>query len=105
MLDDEELVTIMEQLTGIAEEKPFECIGTIDEVNLVLSELARKLKGLSYPALLDIYIQSDQYKPIGDKIFSDSLKLERGANDDDFLEKEEKEHLARLLENVRKNYP
>ena len=33
MLEDETMQPIMEQLVGIQEEKPFECVGSRDEIN------------------------------------------------------------------------
>ena len=37
MLDDPEMRTFFEQLTGHTASKPFECVGTISEVNTALA--------------------------------------------------------------------
>lgn len=37
LLDKPSLITYFDELTGIAENKPFECVGTIDEVNQALT--------------------------------------------------------------------
>jgi UDP-N-acetyl-alpha-D-muramoyl-L-alanyl-L-glutamate epimerase len=46
LLDKKELLPYFEELTGIADQKPFECVGTIDEVNeaiqLVINQLEDK---------------------------------------------------------------
>jgi hypothetical protein len=36
LLDDDELIPLLDQLSGLAEEKPFECVGTVKEVNIAL---------------------------------------------------------------------
>ena len=36
LLDNWEMKTYFDELTGIAEVKPFECVGTVDEVNQAL---------------------------------------------------------------------
>lgn len=41
LLDKPSLVTYFEELTGMAEVKPFECVGTIDEVNRALAMLGK----------------------------------------------------------------
>ncbi len=55
LLEDERLIPILEQLCGIAEEKPFECIGTIDEVNAAIHDLIQKDNTGDLPALLKHY--------------------------------------------------
>ena len=51
MLNDDSLTPLFDQLTGIADEKPFECVGTIDEVNTALGMAAQTWQK-PYPALL-----------------------------------------------------
>ena len=55
LLDDLSMQGYFDELAGISENKPFECIGTIDEVNLSLQLIAKKRKLL--PALLKHYEQ------------------------------------------------
>jgi hypothetical protein len=62
LLDDASLETIMLQFTGAAEEKPFDCIGTIEEVNVALCTLAAKLGPEEHPVLLRKYLQTAEYE-------------------------------------------
>ena len=52
MLDDMSLRTEFLQLTGHAETKPFECVGTVSEVNAALSMAIERWYPASRPALL-----------------------------------------------------
>ena len=52
MLDDMTLRTEFLQLTGHAETKPFECVGTVSEVNAALSMAIERWYPVSRPALL-----------------------------------------------------
>ena len=52
MLDDMSLRTEYLQLTGHAETKPFECVGTVSEVNAALSMAIERWYPISRPALL-----------------------------------------------------
>ncbi len=54
LLDDPSLIDYFNELTGMSPVKPFECVGTIEEVNLALSKTIQKLKG-PLPYLLDNY--------------------------------------------------
>ena len=44
LLDKPSLAPYFDELTGFAEEKPFECVGTIDEVNQAMSLIAENRK-------------------------------------------------------------
>jgi UDP-N-acetyl-alpha-D-muramoyl-L-alanyl-L-glutamate epimerase len=57
LLDDPALEKTMEELSGIADIKPFECIGTIDEVNVALNEAAKMYEEDHLPILLKIFQQ------------------------------------------------
>ena len=61
LLDDPDLLPLLNDLTGVSQSKPFDCIGTIDEVNAVLVNLIRKLRGEELPALLREYKASEAY--------------------------------------------
>ncbi len=72
LLEDGELKPILEQLTGIQEEKPFECVGSRDEINtaavLTIDQIERA--GEPLPVLLSCYKASGlyrRYKPLGDR--------------------------------------
>lgn len=61
LLDKFELKPIFDKLIGIMPEKPFECVGSYNEVNAALQALLRKYKekGLPLPALLEYYGEMD----------------------------------------------
>ncbi len=52
LLDDPSLAVILEELTGTRETKPFECIGTTDEVNLALELSAGMYEPGNLPCLI-----------------------------------------------------
>ncbi|MGN0371714.1 MAG: hypothetical protein ACI4F3_02755 [Enterocloster sp.] len=71
MLEDSALRPVLEQLTGIQEEKPFECVGSRDEINTaaVLTIDRLENEGEKLPDLLAYYKESglyEQNKPAGD---------------------------------------
>ena len=75
MLEDESMKDTLEQLTGIQEEKPFECVGSRDEINtaIVLTIDRMERDGEMLPALLSYYKESglyDRYKAMGDRYSS-----------------------------------
>jgi len=55
LFEKSELVGILEELSGISENKPFECVGTIEEVNAALKEAIVKNGGRKLPFLLAHY--------------------------------------------------
>jgi UDP-N-acetyl-alpha-D-muramoyl-L-alanyl-L-glutamate epimerase len=55
ILDDASLVPVLDELTGISPEKPFECIGTVDEVNAAMAVLVRQYPSGDIPALVQHY--------------------------------------------------
>lgn len=61
MLDDSSLLYYFKQLYGEEETKPFECVGTIDDVNAALLLTIKKREG-SLPFLLVEYIKSSAFK-------------------------------------------
>jgi len=67
LLNDRQLIPLLNELTGNAETKPFDCIGTVEEVNAALVDLIKKLAAEDYPVLLKHYIETvayEQYKSI-----------------------------------------
>jgi hypothetical protein len=50
------------QLSGLAEEKPFECIGTIVEVNVALQLAVRKNAGKTLPLILRSFTETPAYQ-------------------------------------------
>ncbi len=62
LLDKQSLKPIFDQLTGISEIKPFDCVGTIEDVNLALLMTLKKNKGTTLTCLLKYYAESELYK-------------------------------------------
>ena len=60
LFGDKNLLYSFNQLIGIAETKPFECVGTIDEVNIALCETIKNESG-KLPFLLEYYSKSENF--------------------------------------------
>ena len=65
MLGDKDMLGYFTELIGQSEHKPFECVGSIDEVNLAVSLAVRKLErnGEKLPLLLEEYKKTGLYRP------------------------------------------
>ncbi len=61
LLEDETLLPTLLELTGMSEVKPFDCIGTIDEVNAALCATIRKQPDDTLPRLLEKYRESPAF--------------------------------------------
>lgn len=61
LLKKNELAPVFRDLTGLSSIKPFDCVGTIDEVNFSLCKTIEKYKG-PLPFLLEYYISSSLYE-------------------------------------------
>ena len=61
LFKDKSLRPLLDQLTGVADEKPFDCVGTVSEVNMALCETIRQRDGGELPFLLDHYKKSPAY--------------------------------------------
>jgi len=73
IFDDLELQPVFDQLTGVASEKPFDCVGTVKEVNLALCELIRQYGTCRLPRLLDYYHTLPTYRQYRDVGFHSML--------------------------------
>lgn len=64
MLDNEELLPIYKQLIGVTPEKPFECVGSRDEVNTAAVRTIRQMEqnGEPLPVLLRYYKATPLYE-------------------------------------------
>ena len=62
LLKDQGLIPILDELTGVSEIKPFECIGTTDEVNAALDHLIRRYGAEELPRLLQHHLKTIQWK-------------------------------------------
>jgi len=73
----------LKELTGIDEVKPFECVGTIDEVNAALHMFIAKHRHEKLPLLIDYYSNTTNFSH-GDATLADKILNE--FNNDHFLE-------------------
>lgn len=64
LFDDANLRHTLDELLGNTSEKPFECVGTIDEVNLAMCAAIKKYDHL--PVLLQHYVNTDKYSQYKD---------------------------------------
>ncbi|MDO5349534.1 MAG: hypothetical protein Q4E86_06290 [Lachnospiraceae bacterium] len=64
MLEDETLTGTLEQLVGIQEEKPFECVGSRSEINTAIMLTIRRmeLEGERLPVLFEYYKKTGLYE-------------------------------------------
>ncbi|MCM1162202.1 MAG: hypothetical protein NC412_13400 [Roseburia sp.] len=69
MLEDKEMIPIMEQLIGMVEEKPFECVGSREEVNTAISMTiaAMEQEKKPLPRLLAHYKETPLYTEYKEK--------------------------------------
>lgn len=77
ILENPDLLEDLKKLCGLSPEKPLECIGTLDEVNMALCEAIRKRNTL--PFLLEYYLNSSawsQYHAASFKNFTETLNEE-----------------------------
>lgn len=56
------ILPYLKDLCGINDEKPFECVGTIDEVNAALQLFLKQNVNQRLPLLLDYYSNSNQFE-------------------------------------------
>ncbi|MFH0867153.1 MAG: hypothetical protein V1904_13235 [Bacteroidota bacterium] len=82
ILDDNTLLYYFKQMYGAEETKPFECVGTIDDVNMALVMTMQKNND-AIPFLLKHYKESEEYKKYS-KV--DSSVLLKQFNSEHFLE-------------------
>jgi hypothetical protein len=78
MLNKPSLKHAFDQLTGWEEVKPFECIGTIEEVNIALCAVVEQY-GNNLPYLLQKYVKADAfklYREMGLSVFKDPVESE-----------------------------
>ena len=72
LLEDNELFPILKQLKGETEVKPFECVGTIEEVNACLA-VSNQLSAVSVGYLLNQYDEMNNLPEQFDAILKDNL--------------------------------
>lgn len=61
--NSEKMVKYFEQLIGLHDSKPFECVGSVDEINFAMCSAIRKREqeGVKLPYLLDYYMKTSAY--------------------------------------------
>lgn len=69
MVNDATMIPVMEQLVGVSDEKPFECVGSRDEVNTAICMTIKDLvaNGKELPVLFKHYMTLSQYKEFVDR--------------------------------------
>ncbi|MEI6900186.1 MAG: hypothetical protein WCL00_09925, partial [Bacteroidota bacterium] len=82
LLDDPNLVSLLDELTGISATKPFDCVGTIDEVNAALILCMNRINQGEESSLLTHYKKSIAYQKF---ISSDPVSLLNRINSEHFL--------------------
>jgi len=82
----------LRELTGLVNVKPFECVGTVDEVNASLQQTIALLDFADMPLLLDYYYHSTAYSSLAPGQFEKML-----------LEFESGHNLEPRFENILKN--
>ncbi|MBR5636499.1 MAG: hypothetical protein IKW81_06170 [Pseudobutyrivibrio sp.] len=94
LFEDETLLEDFDKLCGILPEKPFECVGSRDEVNAAITEAISKYaaKQIPLPALLMHYQDSAVVPAITFEKFKNQYASEHAL--DDFFEKIIKDALA-----------
>ena len=90
LFDKKELLEIFCQLTGNGEVKPFDCVGTFEEVNYAISKTIEniELKGEKLPYLLDYY--KNNYQSV-----DTSIDITKRYNDENNLTDEQNEILRK----------
>lgn len=73
MLEDASLLFSFDELSGISGTKPFDCIGTVEEVNVALQALVGMYADGELPALLQRYKISENFKRYKDTDIRDLL--------------------------------
>lgn len=78
LLDKKEMLNYFLELLGKTDSKPFECVGTIEEVTYVVNNLIKKEENLPY--LLNYYKENFSLEDINDGIIT-NLSEEHNIND------------------------
>ncbi|MCI6271568.1 MAG: hypothetical protein MR601_01335 [Erysipelotrichaceae bacterium] len=71
LLESEEMYELLKELSGLKENKPFECVGTRSEVNSAILK-AIKLRGENIPLLYKKYLKETSYVEVYDEQYFNS---------------------------------
>jgi UDP-N-acetyl-alpha-D-muramoyl-L-alanyl-L-glutamate epimerase len=92
LFSDLSLKHYLRELTGMVNVKPFECVGTVDEVNASLQQTIGSMDLSDLPSLLDYYYYSSAYSSLASGQFKKLL-----------LEFESEHNLEPQFESILKN--
>ncbi len=92
LYEDAGMIGYLKELTGIDEVKPFECVGTMDEVNAALQLFIKQHNREKWPLLIDYYSNTSNFN---DYKVSQSGELLQQLNEEHFLE-------SRFLDCIKK---
>ena len=92
LFEKAELLPDLQQLCGMTSEKPFECVGTIDEVCIALVQAVKQYEKL--PVLLHFFVENPLYEQYKDVDFSAQLQ---SIETEHFLEEKEMDLLIGWL--------
>ncbi len=69
MLEDEEMMKYFDQLIGVEKEKPFECVGSRDEINTAICLTIDEMKksGTALPLLFEHYMETGLFMSYEDR--------------------------------------
>lgn len=95
LFSDSSLIPLLDQLTGASSNKPFECVGTIDEVNVAMTAQVNKRHSEDpLPSLIKHYADSELYLKYSEEDMSVRLA---GFNQPHFLQRPFEEILNKAL--------
>lgn len=97
ILNDTSLIGFLDELCGNSPVKPFECVGTIDEVNLALSVAIKYNVKKDLPKLFQHYINT---KEITDNIMEVFYRELNKINPDHFVPRQ---MMGLIIDNVKRN--
>lgn len=72
LLEKGELLPVIKELCGMTPEKPFECVGTVDEVCIALAQTVKQYENL--PVLLQFFVENPLYEQYKDVDFTAQLE-------------------------------
>ncbi len=94
LFQNQNLIDTLMELSGQTEEKPFECVGTIEEVNIALCETIRQRSHTTLPLLLEKYSKSTFYQKFNKIDFKKQLSI---FNTEHYLSDEQFEFISKKL--------
>jgi hypothetical protein len=75
LFEKESLLHDLEELTGVSPVKPFECVGTTEEVNLALWKTIKQFDlSKPLPFLLHYFSETTQFQSINDKLYDSFIQ-------------------------------